>query len=328
VSWTEGGVRHRKAQTFDLRNDAEWWLSQFHRHGEAPEDLRVADYMERWLAGKRHLSDETKVLYRNHVHVHIIPVLGGFKLVDLRARHVEAFVDDRCAYVSPRGNRKLAPKTIGAILITLRSALAEAVPRTIPDNPAAGVKGPRVERRMVKAMTGEDVTALLAAVEGTWTEHIVRFLLGSGLRIGEAVALNQGDVHDRWVGLRKSKTTIRAVRMSQDGDSAIHEAIRQAPRRGRGEPVFFGPKSGDRLAGDSLTHALPRILERAGVGRASPHALRHATATLMVAKGVHMRVVAEQLGHADPAMTSRVYAHVAPDTQAAALDVLDEAVKR
>jgi integrase len=140
------------------------------------------------------------------------------------------------------------------------------------------------------------------------------------MRVGEAVALDQGDVHDGWVQLRKSKTTIRAVRLSADANAAIHEAIRTAPRRGKGEPVFFGPR-GDRLSRHSLTHALRR-----DTGLTS-HALRHGTATLMVAAGVHMRQVAEQLGHANPSMTARVYAHVSPDSMEAAVAVLDEAVK-
>jgi integrase len=149
----------------------------------------------------------------------------------------------------------------------------------------------------------------------------VRVLLGSGMRVGEAVALDQGDVHDGWVQLRKSKTTIRAVRLSADADEAIHKAIAKAPRVGKGEPVFFGPR-GDRLSRHSLTHALSK---RTGL---TAHALRHGTATLMVAAGVHMRLVAEQLGHANPAMTARVYSHVSPESQVAALAVLDEVVKR
>jgi integrase len=326
ISRTEGGKRTRESRTFDLRNDAEWWLSQARRHGEAPEDIRLGDYLERWLRGKRDVTASTLAQYRNHVDVHIVPILGGYRLGELRQRHVEAFVDDRSRHVSSGTKRPLSASTVRAILVTLRSALAEAVPRDIPDNPAAKVKAPPVRRPPVRALTADDAAALVAAVKGTWMEHIVRVLLGSGMRVGEAVALDQRDVHDGWVQLRRSKTTLRAVRLSADADAAIHDAIRQAPRRGKAEPVFFGPRSGDRLAGASLTHALPKALERAGLARLTPHGLRHGTATLMVAAGVHMRIVAEQLGHANPAMTAKVYAHVSPESQVAALAVLDAAV--
>jgi integrase len=327
ISTTEGGVRKRQSKTFDLRNDAEWWLSQARRHGEAPEDIRVADYLERWLNGKRRIRESTRRQYEEHVRLHLGPLLGRHRLVDLRRRHVEALVDDRLRYVSPRTGRPLSPATVGKILVTLRSALEAAVPRDIPDNPAARVEAPATARRQVRAMTPAEAAAIIGAVRGTWMEHIVRVLLGSGLRLGEATALNQGDVHDGWVGLRESKTTIRSVRLSVDADEAIHAAIRAAPRRGAREPVFYGPRTGDRLRGSTLTHALPRQLERAGVAGLTPHLLRHGTATLMVGAGVPMRMVAEQLGHANPSMTAKVYAHVSPESQVAALAVLDEAVK-
>lgn len=316
ISTTEGGVRKRQSKTFDLRNDAEWWLSQARRHGEAPEDITVAEYMERWLAGKRKVAPSTRVQYTEHVRLHIDPVLGGFRLHDLRRRHVEAFVDDRLRHVSK--GKPLSPATVGKLLVTLRSALEAGVPRDLPDNPAARVEAPKAERRRVEAMTPKDAAAVLASVKGTWLEHIVRVLLGSGMRLGEAIALDQGDVHDGYVSLRKSKTTIRAVRLSADADAAIHEAIRQAPRRGKSEPVFYSPRSGDRMLGPSVTHAL---VKAAGL---SPHKLRHGVATLMVRAGVPMRNVAEQLGHANPSMTARTYAHVAPDSLAAAVAVLDE----
>jgi integrase len=71
------------------------------------------------------------------------------------------------------------------------------------------------------------------------------------------------------------------------------------------------------MRGSSVTHALVRA-----VGL-SPHKLRHGVATIMVAQGVHMRIVAEQLGHRNPALTARVYAHVVPQSQVEAVRALD-----
>lgn len=335
ISRTEGGKRVRTSKTFTLRNDAEWWLSQAKRHGEAPDDIRLADYLERWLRNKRGIAASTRAQYENHVRVHIAPVLGGHRLADLRRRHIDAFVEDRLRHLSVGTGRPLSAATVGKLLVTLRSALAEAVPRDIPDNPAARVEAPKVQREPVKALTPADAAALVQAVRETWMEHIVRVLLGSGMRVGEAVALDQGDVHDGWVQLRKSKTTIRAVRLSADANEAIHAAMRAAPRKGPREPVFFGPRRRkgeggqvDRMLAPSLTHRLPAHLAAAGLSPLTPHGLRHGTATLMVAAGVHMRLVAEQLGHANASVTARVYAHVSPESQVAALAVLDEAVKR
>jgi integrase len=151
------------------------------------------------------------------------------------------------------------------------------------------------------------------------------------MRLGEAVALNQVDVQEGFVRLRKSKTELRAVRLSSDANEAIWAAVRAAPRRGPNEPVFFGPRRRrdgqlDRLHGYSVTRALPAYLERAGLDPITPHKVRHGTATLMVRAGIPMRAVADQLGHANPSMTANTYAHVAPDDLVAALRVLDRAL--
>ncbi len=55
----------------------------------------------------------------------------------------------------------------------------------------------------------------------------------------------------------------------------------------------------------------------------SPHKLRHGAATLMLTGGASMRAIAEQLGHRNPALTARIYAHVIPEAQRAAVDLLE-----
>lgn len=317
---TEGGIRKRYAKTFDLRTDAEWWLAQAKRHGSPDDDPLLRDFLDGWLRGKRGIRESTRRQYADHIALHIAPTLGGFRLSKLRRRHIDDWVSTLERTVSPKTKRPMSPAMVGKVLVTLRAALESAVPRQIPENPARKVEAPKVERRQVQAMTRDGAAGIVRAVQGTWMEYIVRVLLGSGMRIGEATALNQRDVHDGWVQLRESKSTLRAVRLSADADAAIHDAIRKAPRRGPDEPVFFGSRTGDRMRPTTLTQALKR---EAGI---TAHALRHGTATLMVAGGVHMRLVAEQLGHANPAMTARVYAHVSPESQMAALGVLDDAV--
>jgi len=114
-STTEGGKRVRVAKTFALRNDAEWWLSEIRRHGDAPDDPLVSVYLERWLRSKRSIAASTHRQYTEHVRLHIVPVIGGYRLSELRRRHVEELVEDRGAYVSPTLGRRLSPATVGKI---------------------------------------------------------------------------------------------------------------------------------------------------------------------------------------------------------------------
>jgi integrase len=313
-SRTEGGKRVRETRTFPTKNEAQWWLKEAKR-GHVPDDPLVADYLVRWLAGKRRIRQSTHALYDSHIRVHISPALGAFRLSELRPRHVEVFVD----------SIGLAPGTVGLVLRTLRGALGAAVRNgELADNPAAHVEAPEVRRKPVEAMTVIERDAILAAIEGHWLEYPVRFLAGSGCRIGEACALNQGDVHDGWVSIRSPKGQPRATRVSADAQEALAEAIRTAPRRGKDEPVFFGPH-GDRLSRVAATHALPTLLVRAGLPRLTPHAMRHGVASMLVAAGWSMKVVAEQLGNTER-VASETYSHLGPDTMRAAVQSLD--VKR
>lgn len=341
AQWSGGrdgtGKRIRKSETFAIRDDAEWWLSQLNRTGVAPETgLSVAEYLTRWLAAiKPSMRPSTYRSYAGHVRLHLIPMLGEYRVSALLPRHVEALIDDRLAHVGRTG-RPLSPTTVALIVTTLRIALGRGVRRReLPDNAAADVALPLKAEHTTPVLTAGDAAALVDAVRGTWIEQITRFLLGSGLRLGEAVGLNQGDLmlEEAYVRLRVSKTRIRAVPVSADAIEALRETLAAAPRVGPREPVFFSPRPNrqgvrDRLDGSSVSHALPRILEAAGLSRLTPHGLRHGAASILLAGGTPMRVIAEQLGHANPAMTARVYAHVSPDAQRASLSLLDEAVRR
>jgi integrase len=156
-------------------------------------------------------------------------------------------------------------------------------------------------------------------------------MLGSGMRVGELVGLDQGDLvlDAGFVRIRRTKTSVRAVPVSDDAVEALREALRIAPRVGPDEPVFFMPRLArrqrvrDRLRVDVVTHALPYLLGKKGLPRLTPHKLRHGAATLMLADGTPMRVIAEQLGHRNPALTARVYAHVVPEAQRAAVRALE-----
>lgn len=295
-------------------------LRRIYGAGGSPANITLGEYLPEWLrAHSRSVRPSTAESYRGHIARHITPLLGGIPLGKLQPRDVRRLIDE----LERKGR---AAGYIHLIIRTLSVALSAAVgERTIADNATAGVKLPRLDREAVHPLTQADADAVIDAVGGTWVECLVRVWLGSGLRRGEVLGLDQKDLmlDAGFVRVRKSKTVIRAVPISDDAVAALREALVAAPRRGPDEPVFYGERSGQRLRGESVTHALPRILERAGVPRLTPHSLRHGAATLMLADGTPMRVISEQLGHRNPALTARVYAHVIPEAQRAAIRSLE-----
>lgn len=341
AQWSGGrdgnGKRIRRSETFTLKRDAEWWLRETIRAGTAPEDETVAEYLDRWLRTVKPTLDASTLLsYRDHVEHHITPMLGSIRVRSLRTRHVNDLIADRLAHVSPRTHRTLSPTTVRLIITTLRTALAAGVPHELPDNVATAATLPRPVEHVVEPMTDADADQLVDALRDTWLGPLVRLLIGSGIRLGEALSLNQGDLmlDEGYIRLRASKTRIRAVPLTDDAIAALRDALIAAPRRGRAEPVFFGPRGTDRnrgprerLTGSSVSHAVPRMLEDAGLARLAPHGLRHGFATLMIGKGASLRLVGEQLGHRSASSTNR-YAHVAPDFQRELVQAAGRPVQR
>lgn len=288
--------------------------------GADPSTGTLGQYLEGWIRGHgRSVSASTRVSYEGHLRLHIAPLLGGIPLSRLRPADVRRLVDEL-------ERKRLSAASIHRIVGTLRIALNAAIRDRLLVHNAADIRElPKVRRKPVRPITHDEADRILQAVEGQWFEQVVRLLLGSGIRLGEATGLDQGDLmlDAGFVRLRVSKTDVRAVPISDDAVSALREALASAPRRGTDEPVFFGPRRADRLKGSSVTHALPRVLEAAGLGHLTPHALRHGAATLMLADGHPMRVIAEQLGHRNPALTASVYAHVIPSAQRSAVASLE-----
>ena len=314
-------IRHKvRAATERLANAELDRLLRAYGAGGDPATFTLDAYLAGWLrAHGRSVRPSTLVTYTGHVDQHIAPLLGGILVAKLRPADVRRLVDE----LERKG---LSPASIGHVITTLRVALNACVAdRSIPDNPAARIRLPRVVHEPVRPLLAAEADAIVHATTGTWLGPLVRLLLGSGIRLGEACGLDQRDLmlDAGFIRIRVSKTRIRAVPVSEDAVAALRDALAAAPRRGLDEPVFFGPRTGRRLVGGSASHALPDILEAAGLQRLAPHALRHGAATLMLADGVPMRVIAEQLGHSNPALTARTYAHVIPDQQRQAVRSLE-----
>jgi len=78
------------------------------------------------------------------------------------------------------------------------------------------------------------------------------------------------------------------------------------------------------LLPDRISHASLRLSKKAGLNGLRFHDLRHTHATLMLAQGIHPKIVSERLGHGSIAITLDLYSHVTPSIQEAAALRFDE----
>jgi integrase len=215
----------------------------------------------------------------------------------------------------------------------LAGVLTRAVELTyLPKNPSKGIRLPRgqeADRVEMRLLTPEE----FAGIEAGMIEHyrpLVRFLVGTGARWGEAVALTVADValpnvrirralkwspdNVRTVGATKTRKSNRTVVIPPD----LHDEIRAlCAGKAKSELVFTATRGGSVLHRTFWSrYWLPAVehLEP----RPRIHDLRHSHASWLLAAGVPIHIVQARLGHESIQTTVDTYGHLLPDAQLAA----------
>ena len=198
------------------------------------------------------------------------------------------------------------------------------------DDPGVGIAGPRRARVLPKTLTIKDVDRLLeAAAENVGSDPraarlfcIVELLYATGLRVSELVSLPRAAMRGdpRMILITGKGGRERMVPLSAAAREAVTEwclhrdtAERELVEKGgRASPYLF-PSHGrsGHLTRVAVWQALKALAARAGVDPASlsPHRLRHAFATHLLANGADLRSIQALLGHADIS-TTEIYTHV------------------
>jgi integrase len=311
----------------------------------AVERQTVAQYLTRWLeeVARPRLQPSTYVSYEQKVRLYLIPALGRHQLAKLDPQHVQAMMNALLA-------RDLSPRTVQFTRAILRKALGQAVKWNLAArNVAALTEGPSVPRHEMRALAPEEARRFLDAVKGDRLEALYTVAVSLGLRQGEALGLRWGDLdldggtlHVR-VSLQrlagqpyrlaepKTRRSRRSLPLAPNLVAALraHRA-RQLAERLAGGPewknewdlVFTTPEGGP-LSKHTLIPQFKKHLARAMLPAVRFHDLRHSCASLLVAQGVHPRVVMEMLGHSTIAVTMNTYSHVLPQAQRDAAALLD-----
>src|SRR3990172_1512591 len=202
-------------------------------------------------------------------------------------------------------------------------------------NPGKMVSTPKKERRLPRFLSVDEMERLLSTLsdEGplrTRDRAILETLYSSGLRIGEVVALDIGDINFT-EHLIRVKGKGRKERIVPIGVRAV-EAIRgylKIPlnppllKGERGQPLFLN-KYGKRITTRSVHSIVERYKRLAGFWDITPHSIRHSFATHILDGGADLRSVQEMLGHANLSTTQR-YTHLSMDKL---MEVYDKAHPR
>jgi integrase/recombinase XerD len=285
--------------------------------------LAVEEWLS-WLATEKGRARSTLAAYRRDARRWC-----GW----LRARGPaleEAGTADVEAYVAELRGGRLAPATVARAVVAVRSLhrfLADE--GRAPADPGADVATPRVPAGLPKALSEDEVAALLGAVVGDDAtarrdRAILEVLYGTGLRISELVGLRLGDLDLESALLRAfgKGSKERVVPVGRHAVTALVDWLGPAgrpafvparwARRGDADAVFLNRRGG-RLTRQGAWLVVKRWGSAAGLeGRLTPHVLRHSCATHMLDHGADIRAVQELLGHASVS-TTQVYTKVSTD---------------
>jgi len=281
------------------------------------------DAFLRHVTIERGLSANTVAAYRRDLSVYSawLDERGVGDLREVTSPMVSEFV----AHLGTRPESPLTASSLARVLSTVRGfhrfLLEEG---RVEQDVAHEVRPPKLPSRLPKAITIDQVSALLAATDGEEVANLrdkalLELMYATGARVSEAVGLNVDDVIDAdIVRLTGKGNKQRIVPLGSYARAAVDAyLVRARPllsTKGRATPALFLGMRGARLSRQNAWLIIRAAAERANLPvEISPHTLRHSFATHLLAGGADVRVVQELLGHSSVA-TTQIYTLVTADT--------------
>lgn len=285
--------------------------------------MQYKEWLNEWLELyiKASAKDRTYRKYRQQAEKYLLSSLGEYEVSQLTAVELQKF----SMLLSERG---LAPNSVNFIVAVLRASLRKGVAVGIIDRQYSDfIVRPKIRMNKITCFSKTEQKK----IENYILESRQPFLFGillslySGLRIGELLALTWEDVdlqkgtvlvtkscHDSWVGNRY-------VKVFDTTKTQSSERVIPLPRQIVGYMKFIRRQTGARfvVVGKSEYGAEIRsyqrtfdiVLRKLHIEHRGFHALRHTFATRSLEVGMDVKTLSEILGHQDPSITLRRYAH-------------------
>jgi integrase len=293
-----------------------------------PADSRLSAMAALWLADvdDSELAAGTKRLYRFVVNAYVLPGLGELRLREVTVPAIDRLLASVHTHHGPGAAKSTRSVLSGILGLTVRHGLLTTNPvrDATARRTARTARGPRAltvdEARLLQERLAADAAAARQDLP-----DLVAFLLGTGLRIGEACAVRPSTVDLAAATLTVTGTVIRErgrglliqdVPKTTAGRRTITlpprtvELLRHrltAPTTTDDDPVIF-PSPQGRLRDPSNTSGdLRTALDRAGFPWATSHTFRKTVATRLDEAGLSARQIADHLGHSRPSLTQDVY---------------------
>ena len=281
-------------------------------------------YYDKWLKYlevEKRYSANTVCAYRHDVGVFLrfycghygekvgLSTLAGMKRLDIRS------------WLSFLRDQEMDVSSISRAVSSIRSFSLWLSEAGVLSNPVLlMMKGPRGKKRLPRPLGFEaaiDTLNLADKGKEVWIglrdKALLSLLYGSGLRIGEALGLNLDDIKsirsNRTIVIKGKGNKERLVIILPLVCDIIESYISHCPYVSdkEGVPLFFGLQ-GKRMSARVAQRAMEDIRNSLGLpDTATPHALRHAFASHLLAQGADLRSIQELLGHVSLSTTQYIF---------------------
>jgi len=310
--------------------------------------VTLEEYAPTWLETRRpEIKPSTMTSYEYTLRVHILPALGKIPLGKLSREAVKRLLTEKV-------KAGLSRDTVRVIHATLRVLLEDAVDSEIlPTNVArrAGkfTKSKAERQEKIQFFSRGELSLFLdtARRHAPDLDHCALFfcLARTGLRIGEALALQVGDLDflnyqiEVRRNLVKSKIgtpkggRFRRVDMSMQLSQVLNAVVAKRKeellRQGKTTDELptawlFQNRAGGPLDDSKVRKLFNRLVAKAGLVRRNLHSLRHTFASLLIQNGESLAYVRDQLGHSSIQITVDTYGHLVPGGNRQAVNKLDD----
>jgi len=336
----------------ELKNNIKLAKYEFQANGETlSKKVQVKtfkDLTDMWLVNyKMTLKPQSYNSTVSMLNKHILPYFGKMKLDKITSSDVQTFIND------------LSKKTIN--YVNARSIISRILQhgillQLIQHNPARDIVLPRKQKKdsdKVKFIEKDDLKKFLDYIEKDKLRNyktnfnyvLYKLLLATGLRIGEACAVEWSDIDlingtinidktysksIRRLSTTKSKSGTRLISIDQATVNMLklyQVRQRQLFHEVGGVPeVVFSTPTRKYFHTFVRQNALDKTCKEAGISRFTFHAFRHTHASLLLNAGISYKELQYRLGHSNIAMTLDVYSHLSKDKEKEAVSYYEKAI--
>lgn len=264
----------------------------------------------------RRLSPRTLQYYREQLEP-FIDFLSDARVTtpeQITAHHIRA-------YLVSLQRRGLASASQHAAARAIRAFCNFMVREELLDrSPMRKVQMPKVDKQTLPAFSPADVRALLKASKFRRDSAMIYFLLDTGCRASEFLALDVGDVDFKTgtVHVRHGKgKKQRVVFLGAKARKALLQFMLERPEAAASEPLWVNLNTRERLTDSGLRQLFQRLGEQAQVANCHPHTFRRSFALWSLRAGMNIYALQQLMGHSDLTVLRRYLALVENDLREA-----------